>query len=483
MTDGGAVVDGGGARPDGTGDGGAAAGGGSGTAAPAPSTGRVRRWAGTVRGWALRVHHRIQKPARGYLIGYVGVVLGLFGLFDIYRGGNLDVRTDGVLLLLAAVVTSVGCTLALRLGTSTTPSQRWTVLCADGAALLVALWIAYRLQSNFVFQPVLVVSAVLVFAAGVLAAVLLCGDWLTRPEPPSPPAEPQERPARATMLAGGLGALGAILAASLALPQFWYASLYAPSNSPPVVAVETGMEDVEDTGDHIEFSLWVSVENKGKTPVRMLTSLYEVSGTRVTVGDAPTASGELPYGRILGGNYGSAARLNPFAAYDTPQTIQVGPVGEDYAWIGPDEEFRMRLRAQAPRDRFDLLRLTADVAVARADRVEVDEWQPGGGRALETCAGTRIAEDRRPLARLGAFEWLTESRRELVTFWAVSGELGDESPWWPPFPWTGVSIQHAGHDCAHALKPDRDGLEDRAMVGWASAVSEAAVPTEPEARP
>lgn len=130
-----------------------------------------------------------------------------------------------------------------------------------------------------------------------------------------------------------------------------------------------------------------------------------------------------------------------------------------------------------------LLRITADVAVARADRVEVDDRPQPGGRALKNCEGTRIAEDRRPLARLGALEWLTESRRELVTFWAVSGELGDESPWWPAFPWTGVSIQHDGHDCAHALKPDHNGLEDRAMVGWASSVAEAAVPAEPRAEP
>ncbi|MEU6705611.1 hypothetical protein [Streptomyces wuyuanensis] len=435
-----------------------------------------------VHRWVLRLHGRVQRPARSYLIAYIGVVLGAIGLFDIYRGGNLEVRTDGVLLLVVAVTTVVGCTVALRLGTST-PSHRWTVRCADGAALAVALWIAYRIQSNFVLQPVLVVSAVFVVGAGVLAALLLYGDACTRPEPPPPPAAREERPARATLLAGGLGALGTLLAAALAIPQFWYASHYEPSNAPPVVAVANGIDDVEDTGDHVEFTLWISVENKGKTPVRMLTSLYEVSGTRVTVGRAPVAPEELPYERITGGNYGAAARLSAFADYGDPQTIQVGPVGEDYAWIGPNEKVHTRLRAQAPRDRFQLLRITADVAVARADRVEVDDRPQPGGRALKTCDGTRIAEHRRPLARLGAFEWLTESRRELVTFWAVSGDLGDESPWWPAFPWTGVSIQHDGHDCAHALRPDRDGLEDRAMVGWASSVAEAAVPAASKARP
>ncbi|MFJ6944409.1 hypothetical protein ACISU4_07105 [Streptomyces wuyuanensis] len=43
--------------------------------------------------------------------------------------------------------------------------------------------------------------------------------------------------------------------------------------------------------------------------------------------------------------------------------------------------------------------------------------------------------------------------------------------------------QYDGHDCAHALRPDRNGLEDRAMVGWAGSVAEAAVPAAPKARP
>lgn len=483
MTDDGGAADDSGTRADGNaaGDG---AGDGDNPGAPAPGVGRVRRWTRTGHRWVLRLHRRVHRAARHYLIAYIGVVLGGIGLFDLYRGRNLDVRTDGILLLAVAVATVVGSTVALRLGTST-PSHRWrwTVRCADGAALAVALWIAYRIQSNFVLQPLLVLSAVLVVGAGVLAALLLYGDGCARPDPPSTTVGRVERPARATLLAGGLGALGTLLAAALALPQFWYSSHYEPSNAPPVVAVENGIDDVENMGDHVGFTVWISVENKGKTPVRMLTSLYEISGTRVTVGREPVAPEELPYERITGGNYGAAARLSGFADYDAPQTIQVGPVGEDYAWIGPDEKLHTKLRAQAPRDRFHLLRITADVAVARADRVEVDDRPQPGGRALKNCEGTRIAEDRRPLARLGALEWLTESRRELVTFWAVSGELGDESPWWPAFPWTGVSIQHDGHDCAHALKPDHDGLEDRAMVGWASSVAEAAVPAEPRAEP
>jgi hypothetical protein len=191
----------------------------------------------------------------------------------------------------------------------------------------------------------------------------------------------------------------------------------------------------------------------------------------------------LEYEEIVGGNYGSAARVSPGTAYSHPEPIQVGPVGEDYAWIGPDEEVHATLLARAPRDLgYSLYRISVDVAVARADRVEVEN-RPYSPRQTKTCKGARIAEDRRPLAYRGTFDRLTESDRDLVTYWVLGGGSGWESPWWPEFPWTGVSIEHAGHDCDHALKPDDDGLEDDAMVGWASTVAEAWRPQEADDKP
>lgn len=475
-----------GAAAGGNGDGGGADADGGGTGIPAaPAVGAIRRRLGAVHRSILWAHRRVHRAARYGLIVY-GVILGGVGLLDIYRGLNLEVRTDGALLLLAGVAAVGGCTVALRRGADI-PPHRWWVIGADGAAFAVSAWLGYRVQSNFVLQlvlqPWLFISAVVVVLAGLFSALVLYGDVSERRDPPSSAAAQEERPARATLLAGALGALGTLLAAALTLPQFWYSSHYEPSNAPPVVAVENSIDDVETRGDHVEFSVSITVENKGKTPVRMLTSLYEISGTRVTVGQEAVTPQGLPYEKITGGNYGAPARLNAYAAYGEPELIQVGPAGEDYAWIGPDEKVHTKLRAQAPRGRFHLLRITTDVAVARADRVEVEDGPQPGGRELKTCNGTRIAENRRNIASLGALDWLTESHRELVTFWAVSGKQGDESPWWPAFPWTGVSIQHDGHDCGHALEPDHDGLEDRAMLGWASSVAEAAVPTEPSPKP
>ncbi|MGW6743536.1 hypothetical protein ACWGDX_22925 [Streptomyces sp. NPDC055025] len=347
------------------------------------------------------------------------------------------------------------------------------------------------MQSNFTFQAVLTLTAGTTLLVALVALILLVMDAPHPPEPrpgeTPPSAPPVTSPSgEATIKAAVLGAVAALLAAGVALPPFWYSALYEPSTSQPVVAVENGITEVEVRKDRLELTAEITLENTGKTPVRMLTSLYEITGTRITLSDKPLSHDSLPFGRIFDGNYGSAARLSTYVTYASPQQIQVGPVGEDYAWIGPGEKLRTTLQAHVPRGEFDLLRMTTDVAVARADRVETaaeNTTISPGDREMMYCAGTLIAESRRPLAHVGLFDRLTESDRELITFWALSGDSGDQSPWWPAFPWTNVSIQHAGHSCEHALAPDQDGLEDNAMVGWASSVTEAATPEEPASRP
>jgi len=264
-----ALADSTGAAAGGNGDGGGADADGGGTGIPAaPAVGPVRRWLGAVHRSILWAHRRVHRAARYGLIVYGGI-LGGVGFLDIYRGLNLEVRTDGALLLLAGVAAIGGCTVALRRGADI-PPHRWWVIGADGAAFAVSAWLVYRVQSNFVLQlvlqPWLFISAVVVVLAGLFSALVLYGDVSERRDPPSSAAAQEERPARATLLAGALGALGTLLAAALTLPQFWYSSHYEPSNAPPVVAVENSIDDVETRGDHVEFSVSITVENKAGHP-------------------------------------------------------------------------------------------------------------------------------------------------------------------------------------------------------------------------
>jgi hypothetical protein len=422
-----------------------------------------------------------------YLLVY-GLCLGGVGLADVYRGLDVRARMDGSFLVVAAIAIVGGCSVALRSGARAAVRQ-WTARGADLAVCVVCLWILFRVQSNFVFQPVLTRTAVVVTSAMLLAVCLLWGDVRESPEQlPAGQAQPSaastDTQAKSTLQAAVVGVVGTLLAASLTLPQFWYSVYYGPYKERPVVQVGSSIESVDPRGEHVELTVEITVENKGKAPVRMLTSLYKITGTRFL---DPPRERTLPFEDITGGNYGSPARVSPYTQYAKPEQIQVGPVGRDYGWIGPDEEVKTTLLARAPRQRdFDLYRITVDVAVARADLVDVGN-RSAPTRRTETCDGVELAVDRRPIAHRGTFDRLTESDREAVTYWVVDGspQHGDTSPWWPPFPWNGVSIQHAGHDCGHPLKPgpDHDGLEDKVMVAWAGAVAEAGRPEEGKDKP
>ncbi|MFJ5732353.1 hypothetical protein [Streptomyces paradoxus] len=417
------------------------------------------------------LHRRIRKPGRIVLLIY-GLLLGYVGLMDVYGGLDLGAKMVGVLLTVAAGIIVGSCATALASAASPTRSR---LLPGDLAAILVNSWIMSRVFSDFAAQPVLVMTAVLVISATLLALCLAWGDVHDRPAGPQPshpslPATSSDKQARSTVLGAVIAAGGALLAASFTVPQFYYSALYEPSQEQPVVQAEAGIESIERREHGVELTVEITLENKGKTPVTMLTSLYEITGTKLK---SPPGPEESEYGEIVGDNWGSAARMSPDFGYEDPEPIQVGPVGEDFAWIGPDEKLHATLVARVPEEKdYPLYRVSVDVAVARADRVEV-ESRTGASRQTMTCEGTDIAQDRRPLTHRGTFDRLTESKRELVTYWVLSGKKGWESPWWPPFPWNGVSIEHAGHGCDHALNPDDDGLENEAMVGWTSTVAEA----------
>ncbi|MFJ7341394.1 hypothetical protein ACIQU3_14010 [Streptomyces sp. NPDC101110] len=417
------------------------------------------------------LQRRIRKPGRILLLIY-GLLLGYVGLTDVYGGLDLGAKMVGVLLTVAAGVIVGSCAAALA---SAAPPPRSRLLPGHVATILINSWIISRVLSDFAVQPVLVMTAVVVTSATLLALCLAWGDVRDSPAGPQPsPAPPQatssDEQARSTVLGAVIAAVGALLAASFTVPQFYYSALYEPSQEQPVVQAEAGIESIERREHGVELTVEITLENKGKTPVTMLTSLYEITGTDL---ESPAAPEESEYGEIVGDNWGSPARMSPDFGYADPEPIQVGPVGEDFAWIGPDEELHATLVARVPEEKdYSLYRISVDVAVARADRVEI-ESRTGSSRRTMTCEGTRIAQDRRPLTHRGTFDRLTESKRELVTYWVLSGEKGWESPWWPPFPWNGVSIEHAGHGCDHALSPDDDGLENEAMVGWTSTVAEA----------
>ncbi|MFI6494691.1 hypothetical protein [Streptomyces sp. NPDC050564] len=424
---------------------------------------------------------RLRSALRWVLLIYALVVGAVAGV-DLLTGDDLSIRMDGAVLGCLALVTVLGCAASFSEHATLRP-RIFLLATADISALLTNLWLLSRIQSNFVWQIRLTLVLVSVSATMLIAAFLAWGDVRqarhARPVPqPDGDSDPhQSLSARATMSAGALGAVGTLLAASLALPQFWYAVRYKPYASAPVVSAENEIKQVRNYGGQLEITATITLENSGDTPVTVLVSMYEITGSVVTADGVRRHPHTTTMTDAVRKNYGPVARYNTYATYPDPHQIQVGTVVWDHAWLGPGEKTQTTVLAHAPRSRFNLLRITTDVAVARADQVEVDANPHGPERDEKDCDGTTIVETRQPIRHAGLLDLMTESDRELVTLWVTSGARDDKTPWWPAFPWINASLQHTGHPCTHALNQDDDGLESRAMLGWAGAIAEAGPPT------
>jgi hypothetical protein len=156
------------------------------------------------------------------------------------------------------------------------------------------------------------------------------------------------------------------------------------------------------------------------------------------------------------------------------------------AWLEPDESTTATVVAYFPQDKFDLLRLTTDIAFIRQDRVVVGDPE---NQLVKNCEGFKIYRTIWPVKQNTLFHWLTESDREVVVALKVgpatkrsvaTGEAEDansviDGRWRPEYPEMHAEIQHKGRSCGHVINSvlgTGGGLEDRSMFSVAGSVSE-----------
>ncbi|WP_405395417.1 hypothetical protein [Microbispora hainanensis] len=245
----------------------------------------------------------------------------------------------------------------------------------------------------------------------------------------------------------------------------------------------------------VPITITVTFKNTATTSVRVLGSMYQLTGTATKV--SPTRSTALDMAQrnaALNQNYGPAARYNRYTTYQQAQVIQYGQVVEDAAELIPNEESTATVVAFVPPKMFSgnrgfsLLRLTVDVVFVRADRVslglpeEVDSTS-GVGRDQEGCEGRQVLQRRWMVTYASLIDRLTQSRREVAIGRSVRS-LAASPPWqvlwWEDVPSLDYSIHHGQQPCGRLLDLDLDGsdqgLEERSMLSTAGAVTELAAP-------
>ena len=465
------------------------------------------------------MHMRLPRtilPVRTILFVLWGLMLAFVGLTDTANALSLGDRLSSALLATAGIAI-----ISAEIVSWARSSRRdlLVALTASGLSFFVGAVIYRLVNSNFASQPRLLAVAYVIGTITVLSLAALMWDAIclvrrTQDEKvvngdgndnDNGIGDGKDEGTLLSKLSkhgAAVGAAATILAALIALPQFWYSNQYLPSTATPVLSIKSKLSSPYPHRFGLAATTaQIEIRNTGNAPVTILTSIYRITGTAIRTPLQVTAEpdpGRVPH--ATNDNPGPSARYSTFSLYGPAQLIQFGQLVLDQAWLEPDEYTTATVVAYFPQDKFDMLRLTTDMAFVREDRIAIDEnITPVSTKKLarnsplvKGCEGLNVYLTIWPVKQYTLFRRLTESDREVVIA-LVAGPARKpsdavreasnikpeiEGQWSPAFPQMYASIQHTGRSCGHVINPDSTshGLEDHSMFSQAGSVSEVEIP-------
>jgi hypothetical protein len=246
----------------------------------------------------------------------------------------------------------------------------------------------------------------------------------------------------------------------------------------------------------------IKATNSSDTAVRIIGSMYVLSGTTLAANDTPgPVLDPEKLTPAIGTDFGPSARYSATTTQANPTLIQFGQVVADQMTLVPDESTEISVVAFFPAERYDLLRLGTEIAIARDDRLATGEptrvadadlspapdegEHTASSRPLPECAGRRTVAHVWPVQHSSMVEILTRERTEVVLGKVVEGNPEEDDPawWWPPQPYLVYQIQPTGQSCGHLFDSYDDGLEIDRMADMTGALTERLVPVELAVRP
>ena len=413
-----------------------------------------------------------------------GIVVTVLGVWDLMGAEELNARLSGAILgAIGALI--LGSVLGLNEKSKLAPLA---VSVAAFSLFLVALvifrlaWANYDMELGSESQTRLLAVTIISTAVALIAAGLVVIDlwslnrhpehWRSRKGKQNTGSESKAN--RATFI----GAVAAVLTPLIVLPQLWYSTQYLPSTKVPVISINGRLRDIQLQSDRATVTADITLTNTGEAPVRVLFSMYEITGSAVKP-DTPMS--DLPPGHLdtkrlsqaTVEDFGPSARYGTYVEYGQAQLIQFGQIVQDQAWLEPKEFTRATVVAFLPPERFHLLRLTTDIAFVRQDRLRLGE------RISEEkdCENLRVRMATWPVIYGSALERLTNSEAEVSTALVIGvlPPVSEDTIWWPNVPGLHASIHHTGKPCDHILRDEEGGLEERAMFGRAGSVTDMAI--------
>jgi hypothetical protein len=387
-------------------------------------------------------------------LAVIGLCTGGVGLVDLAAATGITRRLWGLTLGVAGAAMVYSSVLLLTNRSMTTEQQlrrsRAGLVMLLAGALIGASFLAatlFELAYGLRIRIILFLAVLTLMLSIFVGAVLFLNPW----------RELSSRlvdkgflgfrgPSLAVLAAvGGLGALASVL-------QVAHGALYLPSSSAPEITVRAKLTDVGIKENLVSVHGSITLRNEGKTRVRFLGTYYEITGSSVSPRHQPPC--HKTFHAPLETGAGPVSRYSQYAGLHDVTLIQFGSIVIDGGWFEPSEESTTRLVAYFPKGKFDLIRLTTDIATVKADDLEVDESSPEGPRSdvlrssqLKDLDGdTTVVTTSWPVQELSLFRRLTRSDRQLHNARVTGGPpLDDKEPAYNFYPWMLIFIGHRGH--------------------------------------
>jgi hypothetical protein len=171
-----------------------------------------------------------------------------------------------------------------------------------------------------------------------------------------------------------LQTIAIVMAAIWAIWKFIYEDRILPDRIPPHVIMTSEMEKIGSRDSITAIRVKVDIHNTSKRKVYVLSSWYHIAGSRIDTYDLANVdfSGALKNNM----NDQNITRRTPRYFYDKDFTIvEAGKLLDNGWWFEADEEFSKSFIVFLPENKYDLIKLRADVNVAKHIEPFVDRWE------------------------------------------------------------------------------------------------------------
>jgi hypothetical protein len=151
-----------------------------------------------------------------------------------------------------------------------------------------------------------------------------------------------------------------------------------PLNRPPVLSLSADLEEVGRKDTVVALRANIKLTNMSDRRVRILSSWYNIEASRLSVPLAELdnqAYSDLALHAVKQNNSPATARAIRHSA-DPFVVIASGKILPERNWFDTKEEFSLQYVFYIPENRYDLVRLTSQISLAKEDERLCTQWWP-----------------------------------------------------------------------------------------------------------